>query len=1125
MKKAFNCCNWQQLCKLLRVMRITIFFLLVSLLQSYAGSSLGQTAKLNMQIKGSSIETILEKIENETDYHFFYKSKELNNEKKFDVDIHNGTVFDILNDILPKANLSYKVFDKYIAISSVPGDQPVSQSSIQQQKKVSGKVTDSSGTPLPGVTIVLKGTTTGTITDSGGNYSLISVPSDGILVFSFVGMSTQEIPVGNQTTINVKMEEESIGLDEVVAIGYGTVKKRDLTGSVSSVKSEELKVAPATNVIAALQGHVAGLDITQTSGKSGSTPDILLRGNRSLTASNDPLYIIDGIAGSITTLNPNDIESVDVLKDASSTAIYGSAGANGVIIITTKQATQGKLQIDFDCYMGVNKWPSFPHALKGDAWFNYLEAGYYAAYGSDATDQDELLTAYSMSPEQLDPYIEANKWVDWVSRTLQTGIEQNYSLSMRGGNSATQGYFSLGYNSNQGIYKNDKTDTYTMRTGVNLNLKKWLKTGIQASLSWRNKDTRNSRINKAFSTIPLGDVYDEDGNINVYPIDGNSTVSLLADDVPGVYSNNTKLLTATANPYFEVYPVKGLSFKSIVGTSYSSSRTGEYSSENTYMNLSGSGTGTKTADYSTELKYSYTWENILNYKFNLATDHEFDLTTIAEWHNSKTETSYMYNENFDYDDFLYYNMSAGDNPSVSTSYSGTKKMSFAVRANYSYKGRYLLSLSNRWDGASQLAKKWDYFPAAALGWRISDEQFMNETGSWLSNLKLRAGYGVSGNANIDPYVTSTEVESSSTTLNLGSGQVALYVPTSTVGNTSLKWEKSYNTNIGIDMGLFRNRIDMSLDLYNTDTRDVLYERPIPSSEGTYDAKTSYTVMSNIASMNNKGIELTLNTRNLETRDFKWNSALTFARNKEKVKSIDLGSDITTEDLIALNLFLGHPKNTVYGYKKLGIWQTDEADEAALYGREPGQVKIQTVADVDDDGNSDEGIHEYSADDKQILGSESPKWTMGFQNTFFWRNFDLNIFAVVRWGQLADADILGYFKYKQVNLPDSYDYWTPDNPTNDFPQPNINGNSDDVALSSLPIVNDSYIKIKNISLGYSISDNLCKRYGISRLRVYSTVSNPFIYRKNHLLDGVDPETGGSDEFPLYKQVVFGVNLSF
>ena len=1005
-----------------------------------------------------------------------------------------------------------------------------------QQKRITGTVSDANG-PLTGVAVTVKGTSHGVTTDGQGRYTNSDVPAN-VLEFSFIGYQTQEIEVGSKTRIDVTMKDDATDIDEVVVIGYGTVKKRDLTGAVSMVKSQDLKMAPVANAVEALQGRVAGLDITRESGKANSGMNILLRGTRSLTASNEPIYIIDGIQGSISNLNPNDIASIDILKDASSTAIYGSAGANGVIIITTKQADKGKVQVDFDAYVGVNGFPKFPRALQGDAWLNYLEEGFKASNGHASESMNELLTAWGYAPSILEPYIKDGKWVDWVDETLKTGVQQNYSISVRGGNETTQGYFSLGYNSTGGIYKNDKSDMYTMRAGVNTQIRKWIKAGIQTGLSWKDNDSRNSRINKTFDMAPLGDVYDAEGNINVYPIEGDqSTVSLLADDVPGTFENNSKSLNVTINPYVDLTLAKGLTFRSILGASLSNGRTGQFNSDHVYMSLVGSSAPIRNANYDTSTGYSYTWENIANYDVTIADDHDLTATLISSWSNNQSEKSSAYNEGFLYDEFLYYSLSSGTNPSVSSSYTQKKKLSFAGRINYAYKGKYLLTVSSRWDGASQLANQWDVFPAAAVAWRISDEKFMEGTRGWLDNLKLRVGYGVSGNANIAAYVTKTEVTSTGLdAINLGSGQLTTSVLSKAMGNPNLGWEKSYNVNVGLDFSLFNNRIDASLEWYDTDTKDVLYKRKMPFTSGGFTAKNAYEMMSNIARMHNRGIEVTLNTRNIATKAFQWNSTLTFAYNKEQVKSIDLGSGTSVEDLISLGLYMGHPKSTKFGYKKLGIWQKGEEADAAVFGLLPGDVKVQSnltkKADgvwVDKDGTeyTAENPYTISADDRVIYGQGSPKWTLGFQNSFYWKNFDLNVFLTMRWGHMINGGMLGLFRYGAKNLPDNYNYWTEDNPTNDYPRPYLNRPDADYSspTSGLGAVDGSYMKIKNITLGYSLPAKICSKLGMSRLRVYGTVTNPLIVSKSHLLKGLDPETGASDSFPLYRQLVFGVNFSF
>lgn len=1045
-----------------------------------------------------------------------------------------------INNLLMVSGFATLLISFSFPASAVGANQEIVQVSSQVVK---GKIVDENNEPMVGVSVSIRGGKSRVITNASGDYS-INASVNSTLEISFIGYKKQSVNVGSRSVINFKMEVEATELNEIVAIGYGTVKKKDLTGAVSSVKASEIRLSPVSNPVEAMQGRVAGLDIARESGKSDASSSILLRGNRSLTADSDPIYIIDGIQGSISNVNPNDIATIDVLKDASATAIYGSAGANGVIIVTTKQAEKGRVQVDFDSYAGTNGWASYPGALKGKSWLNYLEEGYYATNGSHSSSQDELLTAWNLSPSILDSYISNNKWVDWVDETLKTGTQQNYALSVRGGTDKVMSAFSMGYNRNDGIYKNDYTDKYTMRGNINIQPAKWIRAGIQTGLIFKNAESRSSRINKTFNTVPLGDVYDENGNINQYPIDGMTVVSLIADDIKGTYSNNTKSIAITANPYVEFNLAKGLTFKSILGTSLSASRNGIFNSDHTYMALTGSSTAIRNGTYKSDFGFGYTWENIANYYFKIGEDHDFNTTLISSYSRNQSESGTAYNEGFLYDDFLFYNLDAGTKPTVSTEYSETKKMSVAGRINYSYKGKYLLTGSVRYDGASQLASKWDVFPAGAFAWRISEEDFMDWSREWLSNLKLRTGYGVSGNANIDAYVTKSQITSGSDLLNLGGGAVSTSIPTQAVGNESLGWEKSYNFNLGLDFGFFNNRIDGSLELYKTDTKDVIYARNLPFSGGGYTAKLAYIMNANIARMLNKGIELTLNTRNIQTKDFKWNSSLTFARNWEEVKSIDLGSGTSVEDLISLGLFLGQPKDTYYDYKKIGIWQKDEAADAAAFGLAPGDVKVKTSLTKKSDGvwvkNTTDASGnvvetEYSAanpytinatDDRVIVGQKTPKWTAGFQNTFYYKNVDLTIFANMRWGQTVNGELLGYFKYGSMNLPDNYNYWTENNPTNDYPRPYLSRSPKYSSPTlGLSYVDGSYAKIKNITLGYNLPEKINKKIGLGNLRVYGTIYNPIIITKSHLLNGVDPETGATDSYPLYKQMVFGVNMVF
>ncbi len=1025
---------------------------------------------------------------------------------------------------------------------------------VFSQAKLSGKVTDESDLPITGVTVFVKGTTIGTITDLEGNYAISEIPKDATLVFSFMGMLTQEIAVNNQTFINVTMQEDILGLDEVVVIGYGTVRRKDLTGAVSSVKSEDITMAPVSNTIEAIQGRVAGLDITRGDGRASSGMNILLRGSRSIDKDEDgnygdePTYIIDGIPGNINNINPNDIVSIDVLKDGSSTAIYGSSGANGVIMITTKKAEKGQMQVDFSSYISFNGNPSFPSPLRGQAWLDYLEEGYYATYGIDTAGQDAILSAWGMNPDIINPYIDSAKWIDWIDESLRTGIQYNTNLSIRVGNDRVQSSFSMGYDKTEGIYKNDYLEKITFRENLNVEAADWVKLGIISGLIYQNRESRSSRINKSFGMVPLGEVYDENGEINQYPVEGRTDIiSVLADNIEGTYRNNKKSINITANPYIEITPVRGLSFKSILGTSLSASRQGVFNSDHTYMILAGSQPPIKYAKYETSLKYSYTWENILDYKITLAENHNVGASIISSYGNNKEEFSEGYSEDFIYDEYLFFNLDAGVNPSITTDYEESKRLSYAGRVNYNYMGKYFITGSVRYDGVSQLAETWDAFTSGAIAWRISDESFMDWSEDWLNNLKLRLGYGVSGSDNIGPYSTVSEVTNGDDEINLGGGQLQTTVPTQSITNLKLGWEKTYSLNIGLDFGLYNGRIDGTFEWYDQDTKHLIYDRDLPFSSGGFGPKKAYTLGANIATMSNKGIELTLNTRNIQTKDFQWNSTIIFSRNWNKITSLDLGSGQSADDLITAGLFIGEPRDVHYSYKKIGIWQIADTADAAVFGLEPGDVKIASSLTKESDGlwyktiegsDGNDSIAYYTADnpyainasdDRLILGQEKPKWITGFNNTFTYKGFDLNIFITARWGYMIQGKLMGYFKHGVINIPDNYNYWTETNATKDYPRPyesrSQSSSSDPLGGDALTYVDASYIKVKNITLGYTLPKSLLDRIRLPNLRIYGTVYNSLILTKSHLLKGTDPESGASDSFPLYKQLVFGIKASF
>lgn len=1092
-------------------MKLSATLIIVAILQVSA-SSKAQNVSLN--VRETRLEEVFRLLEKQTGYNFLFNSEVTKKAAPVSLSVKQQPLNTVLNNLLGRMNLSFVVEDRTVVIAA-----PRFVEKMVSQQLVSGVVSDTKGNTLPGVSVRLKGLNVSTMTDSRGSYRLNVPAGDHTLIFSFIGFRTSEVILGGRSTVNVSMEEVASNLEDVVVIGYGTVKRKDLTGAVSSVKAADIALSPVSSPMEALQGRVSGLDIQRESGRAGSTPSVVLRGDRSINGGGTPIYVIDGVIGNINSLNPNDIESIDVLKDASATAIYGVQGANGVIMVTTKKATSGKLQVDVNSYYGVNGFASFPQPLQGDAWISYMRDRYIAAQGGEPGSREDFLTK-----EQIE-LIDAGKWVNWVDETLKTGTQQNHFASIRGGTENTRAYLSLGYIGEKGIYLNDESKIFNTRTGADMAFGKIVKAGIQVIFSARNSDQTNSRINQSYSFVPLGDVYNPDGTINLRPLGPNtSNISPIANYQPGVWVDNGKNLSINLNPYVEVTPIENLTIRSNFGGSLGTSRSGQFQNERSY-NLAAENRNTKIATYETGNNYGYMWETFANYNFTIKQDHSFSVLALLSLRQGRGETSTITGEGLEYDNYLFYNIAAARNIiGRGTSYRQTTGMAYGARLNYSYKGRYLLTATNRWDGASQLVNHWDTFPSIALGWRISDEPFMRGTGDWLNNLKLRLTYGITGNSDIDPYQGLTEVVSKTAGANLslgGSSVLPIYVLKQALGNPDLRWERSKNTNLGLDMSFARGRLDVTADLYHTRTEGVHYRRNMPSTSGLYDAKNYYTKALNIATTENRGIELTLNSRNIIKKSFQWSTALTFTAAREKLLNIDLGGGQAAAQLISANLFPGYSLSTIYGYKKTGIWQLGEEEEALKYGAVPGDIKLATVPKIAADGSSDGGVHVYSAADRMIIGHRNPNWTMGLQNTLVYKGLDLTVFMHARYGQTLDAQLLGY--WNRVAQPASYDYWMPSNPTNDFPRPGSAFSSNYQA--ALQYADGSYIKIKNITLGYTLPHSLAGKLAMSRLRVYGTAYNPLIYTRSRLLKNVDPETGGTDSFPLYKQIVFGVNLSF
>ena len=960
------------------------------------------------------------------------------------------------------------------------------------QKAVTGNVKDANGEPLIGVSISAGGSN-GTVTDVDGNFTLNNVSASTILKFSYVGYDTQELKIGNQSVINVTMQSSYESLDEVVVVGYGVMKKRDLSGSISQLKQKDITAVPTTNVLESLQGKIAGLDMTPSSGAVGAGFNFNVRGNRSLTASNAPLILVDGIAyGSDITINPNDIESIEVLKDASTTAIYGSRGANGVIIITTKKGKEGKTKVEFNAYAGPVMKTRMPETMNAQQNVDFQREALVAA--GSYTDDSAFLTS-----EQID-LLNRGASVDWLDLVMQSGFTQNYQASISGGTEKTQASFSLDYQNEKGLLRGDKMNRYGGRLNVTHKLAKSLEAGASMHINYRDQNSSPSgAYHYARTYSPLAKPYNDDGSINRLPLfgSGSTSVNLLVDQNEDNYLNETKAYRFFGTGYLSWNIVKGLNYRTNLGIDLQSTTHGLFQGINSSFSQSNSNRAyaQKTETHNN----GYTWENILTYSNDFGVHH---LTAMIGHSMSKShyENLSADGKGFAFDAAQYHNLTSAEaDKNISSSLTESSMISYFGRIFYKLMDKYMLTLTLRADGSSVLAEgnKWGYFPSIAAAWRVKEESFLKNVDA-VSDLKLRLSYGLSGNSAVSAYQTTGGLNQTYYDWN---GVAAYGYRPYGLANKELKWEKTRVLNFGIDYGMFNNRLYATIDLYKTWTDDLLLPMLLPGHTG-FDQ-----VISNIGKTETQGIDVTITGIIFDKKDFKWNADLTLGHTKEKIVSINSDQDDELN-----GWFIGEPTQVYYDYNKIGIWQANEEAEAAKYGQKPGDIKVE---DVNHDGQI------TPEEDRMIIGQRTPKLTLGFNNKIQYKEWELDLFLYGRFGHTVVNNFKRGFIRSGWQNQSVYDYWTPQNPTNDMPRP-LYGDNNPLYASTLGYENGDFVKIKDVTLAYNVPLKWISRIGLSRLRIYGTMKNFFTFSG---VSDYDPEGNGSIYYPITKELVFGVNVAF
>ncbi len=985
---------------------------------------------------------------------------------------------------------------------------------------VRGRILSDNGQPVAKATVVVKGSKVGVSSDDNGNFDIVA-PPNSTLIISSVGYAPSTIKVGGRNSIEVALAPSTNSLDQVIVVGYGSQKKSDVTGAVAKVTGATLQEVPTANFISELKGRTAGVDIVSNSATPGGGGQIRIRGNRSMATGTNantvsdnldqPLVVLDGIpfGGSVNDISPDDIASLDILKDASATAIYGSRGSGGVILITTKRGRVGKSVMSFNGYYGIS-------SVLGD--LKVFDGKEYAQFKQDAAALNSATpnsTSYALTAAEQ-AGLAAGTNTNWQKLIYRNGMTTSNNLSLSGGTETTQYSLAGTYYDEQGIIPNQNFERFSLRSTIDHQINKHLKIGLNTmnSLGITNTPGGGGVPGTLLRLSPLTAPYLPNGTLNLNPLVGSTDAAFvnpltLKTDKAAILARQRRLRTFNSL-YGEWQIIPGLKYRINIGLDYSQTQSDGYSGPNTYVNNNASLTAA-TATVGNAEAYTYTLENLLIYDKTIADKHRITFTGLYSAQKDHSESQGFLGTGFPADYVQNSNLGLANtivaDPNNPANFFERGLISYMARLNYAYDNRYLLTATVRRDGASVLAPGHQYFtyPAIAVGWNIMNEKFMPAT-TFISNLKLRGGWGLTSNQGVAPYSTLGQLTASG--YNFGqatAGQEPAYLVTS-LPNPNLHWESTAQTNIGVDFGLFKNRISGTIDAYQQNTKDIILNETLPASNGAQN------ITANLGKSQGKGVEINLTTVNIQTASgFTWSTDFNFAVNREKITRL-VGNQ--TAD-IADGWFVGQPLTVIYDVKKIGIWQTADSLDGKLQAQTspaqlPGNIKVQDISGPN--GKPDGKIDQ---NDRQIIGNFQPKWEGGFTSRMSFKNFDFNFVIFARMGMkvlvpylTTDGTAQGYDFFMQSRVDQlKVNYWTRTNPTNAFPRPDASLQSFPFA-STLGYQDGSFIKVRSINLGYTVPSKLLTRAGISSLRVYVTAVNPFILYSPFVRDGFGPDPEGN-----------------
>lgn len=1066
--------------------------------------------QISIKLENQILSKFLEEVEKRSDVRFIYSSAIIKANRKVNVNAERKPLRQMLEHVLSSLNLDWEESGRMLIIKELPAAGPMSSTLQEARIRVTGIVTDEKGDPLPGVSIKIQGTSNGVISNARGEFS-IEAAEGATLAFSFIGFKTQNIKVTGGR-MNVRLQPaEDMSLEEVVVVGYGTQKRSDVTGSVASVPKDRLSKLPVNNVMQAIQGAVANVTVSQASSIPGDAPSTQIRGRNSINASSEPYVVVDGVPlsrtdGSINDINPNDIESVEILKDPSAVAIYGVNGSNGVILITTKRGTSGKPSIKYSGYTGVE---NASNVLENASPEQLLDR--YAEYARITNT-----TLYNGGPVrnqyEWDNYQNAET-TDWLDAVLQTGVIQNHNVSVSGGSDNARYFVSGDYMKQKGVVLGYDYKRYSLRTNTDIKPTKYLSMGTSFFVVSHNRDGGRANLLNATAMSPYARMYNDDGTLTQYPM---YSEQLWANPLlPTTLNPERRQFNLSLNGYGDLHfgeilkPLTGLKYRLNAGYSYVPVRINEYEGKSVY-NMTGLGRITNRESQ------SYIFEHILTYNKDIG-KHHFDFTGLYAVKEKYWQEAIATGQVFPNDELEWGNLESASTQTVSSQADKYRSISQMGRFNYGYDSRYLATFTVRRDGASVFGKnnKFGTFPSAALAWNLHNEAFMQELKQAISTMKLRLSYGISGNEAIGVYQTLSLMNSSS--LSMGDKSLTSLKASTRMGNENLRWEKTSGVNLGLDFGFINNRISGSADFYRSVTKDMLLRQRIPRITGYED------VWTNIGKVENTGLELTLNTVNITRKNFKWQSMIVFATNKNKLK--DIYGD--GKDDVGNRWFIGHPVGVIFDYTKVGIWQEDEIASGANKGWDDaalaGDLKL---ADLSGPNGQPDG--RVDDNDRRILGQTSPKWTGGITNTFTYKDFSLSIFINTVQGAMSNNNIIATAadELGRRNAPAGLGYWTRENKSNEWRSLGNHSNSHFYGFPQ----NASFTRLKDVTLSYNLPGTATRKIGVGGLLLYVSGRNLHTWTNWF---GWDPEARnilrGSENYDInYPQVrsfVLGANISF